>query len=103
MPDTTYADLMADRELSEARQALHHAQAAIGAFKTAMDHADALSSLGNISDIAMAGVDDFVKTLIADDLGPARDRLQERVNELLGERMSTSPYDRAHAGYGGGL
>ena len=102
MPDTTYADLSADRELDEAQRALKAAHAAIGAFRVAMEQADLLSSLGNISDIAMAGVDDFVNTLIADDLGPARDKLQERVNELLGARMSTSPYDRAHAGWSGG-
>ena len=103
MPDTTYADLSADRELDEANRALSAAHAAIGAFKVAMEQTDLLSSYGNITDIVMAGVDDFVKALIADDLVPVRDMLQERVNELLGERMSTSPYDRAHAGYGGGL
>ena len=102
MPDTTYADLSADRELDEARRELRHANAAIGALKIVKEHTEALNSLGHVTDITMAGVREFVGDLFANDLDPARDKLQERVNDLLGERRSTSPYDRAHVGWSGG-
>ena len=102
MPDT-YTDLSLDGDQHDAEKALESTRAAIGALKMAADtHLPEAARHSNRQNRKSCRVIiSMLNDLITDDLEPLKRDLEAEDAEA--RSRPRTDYDRAHAGFGGGL